>query len=292
MADLPGFRPVVLVILDGFGWRDATADNAIRLADTPHYDALWQHGPRGFLRACGAEMGLPAGQPGDSETGHRNIGAGRVVWKGAPARLADTLGGVIAAAGRTQLRLATAAKFAHVTRFIDGVEAAPLPGEARILATDPATEAARAIAGSRYDFILINLADADLGGHTGDLALAIEGVAAADAALGRIAAAVREAGGALLATSDHGNAELMRDPATGAPHAGHTANDVPVILMAQGDWFFRDGQLCDVAPTVLKLMGLAPSPAMTGRPLLRGNTEGLDPEQRTALELITYVPWD
>jgi bisphosphoglycerate-independent phosphoglycerate mutase (AlkP superfamily) len=292
MVDVPIPRPVVLVILDGFGWRDATADNAIRLADTPQYDALWQHGPRGFLRACGAEVGLPGGQAGDSETGHRNIGAGRIVWKGAPMAAADTLGGVIAASGRRQLRIATAARFRHVTQYVDGAESEPRPGEARIVATDLAVEAVRAIAGGRYDFILINIGDADLAGHTGDLAQAIAAVEAVDATLGRIAEAVRAAGGALLATSDHGNCELMRDPATGGPHAGHTANDVPVLLMAPGDYFFRDGRLADVAPTLLKLMGLAPPPAMTGRPLLRSNLEGWDPQRSGAAAPVPYVAWD
>jgi bisphosphoglycerate-independent phosphoglycerate mutase (AlkP superfamily) len=292
MADPRIMRPVVLVILDGFGWRDATADNAIRLADTPNYDALWQHGPRGFLRACGVEFGLPAGQAGDSEVGHRTIGAGRIVWRGAPERTDGALGWVIARAGRTQIRIATADKFVHVTRLVNGGDGAPLPGEDRVMTARPAAEAVAAITLGLHDFVLVNIPDADLAGHTGDLDLAIEAVEAVDAALGGIADAVRKAGGALLVTSDHGNCELMRDPVTGGGHTGHTANDVPVILMAPGDYFFRDGMLTDVAPTVLKLMGLRPSPEMTGRPLLRGNMEDVDPARRDAPQLVTHVPWD
>jgi bisphosphoglycerate-independent phosphoglycerate mutase (AlkP superfamily) len=267
------FPPVVLVIIDGFGWRDGSRDNAVRLAWMPHYEALWQHGPRGFLRACGAEVGLPAGQVGESEVGHRNIGAGRIVWKDAPADSRNSLGGVIAAAGRSQLRLATAEKLVHVTRYINGGDPAPLPGETRVTTADVVEAAVGAIEGGAYDFILVNIDDADRAGHTGDLALAIRAVEAVDAALGRIARTVRNKGGALLVTSDHGNCETMRDRLTGAPHTGHTANDVPVILMAPGDYFFRDGRLADVAPTVLKLMGLPQPREMTGSSLCRRNTE-------------------
>jgi 2,3-bisphosphoglycerate-independent phosphoglycerate mutase len=273
VTSAPHATPVVLVILDGFGWRDASADNAIRLAFTPEYDALWEHGPRGFLRACGAEVGIAAGQAGDSAVGHRNIGAGRIVWKDAPIDRDTMLGGVIAAAGRTQLRIATAARIDHVTSLVDGGGGAPRHGEQRIIAADLPAEASSAIGSGNYDFVLINLGDADAAGHSGDLALAIMAVEAVDAVLGRIARAVRAAGGALLVTSDHGNCEMMRDPATDRPHTGHTSNDVPVILMAEGDWFFRDGRLADIAPTVLKLMGLRPPPAMTGAALSRRNTE-------------------
>jgi 2,3-bisphosphoglycerate-independent phosphoglycerate mutase len=77
-------RPVMLVILDGWGWRDDPADNAIRQAKTPTFDRLWQHGPHGFLRTCGHDVGLPDGQMGNSEVGHLNIGAGRVVMQDLP----------------------------------------------------------------------------------------------------------------------------------------------------------------------------------------------------------------
>src|SRR5271167_3965645 len=77
-------RPVMLVILDGFGWRDETADNAVRQANTPTFDRLWQTGPHGFLRTSGKDVGLPDGQMGNSEVGHLNIGAGRVVMQDLP----------------------------------------------------------------------------------------------------------------------------------------------------------------------------------------------------------------
>jgi bisphosphoglycerate-independent phosphoglycerate mutase (AlkP superfamily) len=278
---------VVLLILDGIGWRDASADNAVRLAEKPNYDALWEHGPRGFLRARGPEVGLGEGRVGDSEVGHRNIGAGRIVWRDSAADLDNLLGEVIADAGLTQLRLAAEEKFPHVTRFINGGREAPFRGEDRLCCIDVAHDAVRSIEAGRHDFILINIADADIAGHGGDLGAAIAAVEAVDAALGRIARAVRAAGGALLVTSDHGNCELMRDPATGRPHTGHTGNDVPVILMAPGDYFFRDGRLADVAPTVLKLLGVPIPPEMTGRPLLRGNMEGWN--EADARAMVTFV---
>jgi bisphosphoglycerate-independent phosphoglycerate mutase (AlkP superfamily) len=287
MTDPQISATVVLVIIDGFGWRDASKDNAVRLAYTPNYDALWEHGPRGFLRTCGAELGLGPGQVGDSEVSHRNIGAGRLVWKEAWLDRATLLGGVIAASGRTQLRLATPDKIIQVTRFINGGYEAPFPGEVRVMTQDVSAEAVAAIGIGSYDFVLINLGDADVAGHTGDLEQAISAVEAVDAALGKIADAVCATGGALLVTSDHGNCEMMRDPLTGRPHTGHTANDVPVILMAPGDYFFRDGRLADVAPTVLKLMGLPQPAAMTGRSLSRRNTEPPEVWQEHSAERLT-----
>jgi 2,3-bisphosphoglycerate-independent phosphoglycerate mutase len=107
-------------------------------------------------------------------------------------------------------------------------------------------------------------------GHTGSLPAAIRAVETVDAGLGRIAAAVRAAGGALLVTADHGNCELMRDPATGGPHTAHTTNPVPVLLLGGPPGaHLAEGRLADVAPTLLALMGLDQPAEMTGRSLLR-----------------------
>jgi 2,3-bisphosphoglycerate-independent phosphoglycerate mutase len=107
-------------------------------------------------------------------------------------------------------------------------------------------------------------------GHTGSLAAAIKAVETVDGGLGRIAEAVRQAGGALLVTADHGNCELMRDPDTGGPHTSHTTNPVPVLLMGGGHAPLREGRLADVAPTLLELMDLAQPVEMTGVSLLHG----------------------
>lgn len=500
-------RPVMLVILDGFGWRDETADNAVRLARTPSFSQLWQDCPHSFLHPSGRDVGLPDGQMGNSEVGHLNIGAGRVVrqelvriadaiadgsitkvpaltdligrlkasggtchlmglaspggvhahedhavalakvlhaagvptvvhaftdgrdtppqsaaddltrliaalpdgvtigtvsgryfamdrdkrWdrvskaydvlvdaKGGhfadpvavvrdayvhdifdefivPAAIGDykgmqdgdgilcfnfrsdrvreilgallepgfdgfprgrtvrfaaasgmarysdelapylgvlfpqetlgnLLGDVTAAAGRTQLRMAETEKFPHVTYFLNGGREEPFPGEDRIMVPSPkvatydlqpemsepdlAAKAVAAIESAKYDLIVLNFANPDMVGHTGSLKAAIKAVEAADTGLGRIVEAVRRQDGALLVTADHGNCELMKDPATGGPHTAHTTNPVPVVLMGGHADALHEGRLADVAPTLLDLMGLAKPAEMTGSSLI------------------------
>ncbi len=502
-------RPVMLVILDGWGWRDSAADNAVVQADTPAFDGLMQ-GPHAFLRTDGLDVGLPPGQMGNSEVGHLNIGAGRVVMQElprigvaiqdgslarAPAILAlietlrgtggachlmglvspggvhahqdhaaalariladaripvrlhaftdgrDTsprsggqdlarlqaalpagvriatvsgryyamdrdhrwdrveraylavmegrgnsfadadsvmddaysrgvtdefvvpaviggyqgvrdgdallcfnfradrvrellgamldpgftgfarprvvrfaaaagltrysdalaplmqavfapqhmgriLGEVVADAGRRQLRLAETEKYPHVTYFMNGGQEVAYPGEDRIMVPSPKVatydlqpemsapeltdRAVDAIGSGVYDLIMLNFANPDMVGHTGNLLAAMRAVETVDTALGRIVIAVAAAGGALLVTADHGNCELMRDPATGGPHTAHTTNPVPVMLSAMLDGRLaelHDGRLADLAPTLLALMGLPQPAEMTGQSLL------------------------
>ena len=499
-------RPVMLVILDGFGWREEAADNAVRQARKPNFDRLWQSCPHAFLRTSGEDVGLPDGQMGNSEVGHLNIGAGRVVaqelvrigkaaadgslarapaltelirklkssggtchllglmspggvhshqdhavalarvlnqagvktivhaltdgrdtpprsaaddlawlrktlpkevaigtvigryyamdrdkrWdrvakayaalaeaEGArfddpvkavqdayahdvtdefvvpaviggyqgmqdgdgllcfnfradrvreilgallepgfsgfprkrlirfvaaagmtrysdelaphlgtlfpPETLDQLLGQVVAEAGRTQLRTAETEKYPHVTYFLNGGQEKTFPGEDRILVPSPKVatydlqpemsapeltdKAVTAIDSKKYDLIVLNYANPDMVGHTGSLTAAIKAVETVDAGLGRLADSVARQGGALLVTADHGNCELMRDPATDGPHTAHTTNPVPVLLMGGGATALRDGRLADVAPTLLELMGLAQPRQMTGHSL-------------------------
>lgn len=501
-------RPVMLVILDGFGWREESADNAVRLARTPNFTALWQSCPHAFLHTSGRDVGLPGGQMGNSEVGHLNIGAGRVVkqelvrigdavqdgsigalpvfrelistlkarggtchlmglvspggvhshqdhgaalarllheasvpvvvhaftdgrdtppqsatedlerflaalppgvpvgtvvgryfamdrdkrWDrvakayaaiaeakaprfddpvaairdayanrktdefvppavigsyqgmkdgdailcfnfradrvreilaalldpvfGGFARarvirftaavgltrysdalapfmdvlfeaetLENILGGVVAAAGKSQLRLAETEKYPHVTYFLNGGQEVPFPREERILVPSPKVatydlqpemsapeltgKAVTAIDSGKHDLIVLNFANPDMVGHTGSLPAAIKAVEAVDAGLGRIAEAIRRQGGALLVTADHGNCELMKDPETGGPHTAHTTNPVPVLLMGGHAEGIGDGRLADIAPTLLDLMGLAKPQEMTGSSILR-----------------------
>jgi 2,3-bisphosphoglycerate-independent phosphoglycerate mutase len=503
-------RPVMLIVLDGFGWREPAPDNAVWLARKPCFDALWQAGPRAFLRTSGADVGLPDGQMGNSEVGHLNLGAGRVVMQDLPridaaiadgsiatlpalraliaalgrsggachlmglaspggvhshqdhaaalaravtdagirvavhawtdgrdtaprsadaflvdledelppgaaiatvigryfamdrdnrwerveaawramvlaegARAADAvaaieaaygndrsdefvpptvigdyagmrdgdgilcfnfradrvrqmlaalldagfdrfprprvpalasavgmtayadslaasmqvlfppqsmdglLGEVVAAAGRRQLRIAETEKYPHVTYFLNGGREQPYAGEERILVPSPkvatydlqpemsapevARRAVEAIGSGTYDLIVLNFANPDMVGHTGDLAAAVRAVEAVDAGLAGIVGALRAAGGVALVTADHGNAEQMRDPATGGPHTAHTTNVVPAVLVnGPPGARLRDGRLADVAPTLLALMGIPKPPAMTGESLLGG----------------------
>jgi 2,3-bisphosphoglycerate-independent phosphoglycerate mutase len=500
-------RPVMLVILDGFGWREDTADNAVRQARKPNFDRLWQRCPHAFLRTSGLNVGLPEGQMGNSEVGHLNIGAGRVVMQelprisaavqdrsiakapalvefigrlkasqgtchllglispggvhshqdhaaalagilheadvktvvhaftdgrdtpprsgaedierlraalppkatigtvigryyamdrdkrwdrvakayaalaegdGAhfgdpvqavrdaygkdvtdefvppavigdyqgmrdgdgilcfnfradrvreilaallepgfdgfprkrvvqfaaaagmtrysdelasylgvlfpPEKLDHILGQVVAEAGRTQLRTAETEKYPHVTYFLNGGQEVAFPGEDRIMVPSPKVatydlqpemsapeltdKVVAAIDSRKYDLIVLNFANPDMVGHTGSLPAAIKAVETVDGGLGRIAEAVGKQGGALLVTADHGNCELMRDPATGGPHTAHTTNPVPVVLMGGGATALRDGRLADVAPTLLGLMGLKQPQEMTGTSLI------------------------
>src|SRR6266516_6652479 len=475
-------RPVMLVVLDGWGWREEAADNAIRQARTPSFDHLWATCPHAFLHTSGEDVGLPSGQMGNSEVGHLNIGAGRLVlqdlprihaaiaggdierapalkrlierlrqtggschvmglvspggvhshqdhaavlagilaaasvptfvhaftdgrdtppqsagedivrllaalppsvrvatvsgryyamdrdkrWErvakayGAiaqaegphfpdasaviadayahdvsdefvvpavvgdyrgmrdgdgvlcfnfradrvreiltalldptfasfarrrtvriavavgmtqyseqldaflqtifpPQSLAHVLGQVVAEAGRAQLRMAETEKYPHVTYFLNGGEEAQYPGEDRIMVPSPKVatydlqpemsapeltdKAVAAINSGKYDLIVLNYANPDMVGHTGSLPAAISAVETVDSGLGRLAAAVRKSGGALLVTADHGNCELMRDPQTGGPHTAHTTNPVPILLMGGEADSIADGRL-------------------------------------------------
>ena len=199
--------------------------------------------------------------------------------------MADILGEVVSRAGRTQLRMAETEKYPHVTYFLNGGEERPYPGEERIMVPSPKVatydlqpemsapelteKAVEAINTGKYDLIVLNFANPDMVGHTGSLPAAIKAVETVDAGLGRIADAVKAQGGALLVTADHGNCELMKDPATGGPHTAHTTNPVPVFVMgAPAGAQLHEGKLADVAPTLLHLMGLPQPAAMTGRSLL------------------------
>ena len=504
-------RPVMLVVLDGWGWRDDKADNAIRQAKTPNFDRLWNSGPHAFLRTDGREVGLPPGQMGNSEVGHLNIGAGRVVmqdlprigdaiasgeikkspvlnglidalkksggachliglvspggvhshqdhgaalakiltdagvptiahaitdgrdtppqsagedlkrfvaalpasvpiatvigryyamdrdkrwervvkayeaiveaegprfadpqaviadayskkrfdefvipavvgdYRGikdgdgvlcfnfradrvreilgamldqdftgfprkrkvkfasvvgmtqysehldhlmqtifAPQTFVNILGEVVANAKRTQLRMAETEKYPHVTYFLNGGREEPYVGEDRIMVPSPKVatydlqpemsaaeltdKAVGAINSGKYDLIVLNFANPDMVGHTGSLPAAIKAVETVDTCLGRIADAIAKSGGALLATADHGNCEMMRDPETGGPHTSHTTNPVPIVLTGAGNRaLLKEGRLADIAPTLLELMDLPKPPEMTGTSLLRGN---------------------
>ncbi|MGI4794018.1 MAG: 2,3-bisphosphoglycerate-independent phosphoglycerate mutase, partial [Janthinobacterium lividum] len=203
-----------------------------------------------------------------------------------PQTLDDLLGEVVSRAGRRQLRMAETEKYPHVTYFLNGGREAVLPGEDRIMVPSPKVatydlqpemsapeltdKAVEAIGSGTYDLIVLNYANPDMVGHTGSLAAAIKAVEAVDAGLGRIADAIDAQGGVLLATADHGNCEMMRDPETGEPHTAHTLNAVPLVLSGRQNAPLANGRLADLAPTLLALMGLEQPAAMTGRSLLGG----------------------
>jgi 2,3-bisphosphoglycerate-independent phosphoglycerate mutase len=200
-------------------------------------------------------------------------------------RLANVLGEVVAGAGRTQLRTAETEKYAHVTYFLNGGEETRYPGEDRLMVASPKVatydlqpemsapeltdKAVAAIDSGKYDLIVLNYANPDMVGHTGDLSAAIKAVETVDRGLHRLAQAIDNAGGVLVVTADHGNCETMRDPETGAPHTSHTTNPVPFVIMGAGKAKVVQGRLADIAPTLLELMGIPKPPQMTGISLLR-----------------------
>lgn len=198
----------------------------------------------------------------------------------------NVMGKVVSTAHKKQLRIAETEKYAHVTFFFNGGEEAVFPGEERILVPSPKVatydlqpemsapavtdKLVAAIASGQFDFIVVNYANTDMVGHTGDLNAAILAVQAVDACLGRLVAAVRSAGGMMLVTADHGNAEMMVDEDNGGAYTAHTTNPVPIVVV--GDAVpvsgIRNGGLGDVAPTLLDLMGMGQPSEMTGNSLI------------------------
>jgi 2,3-bisphosphoglycerate-independent phosphoglycerate mutase len=211
----------------------------------------------------------------------------------APQEMRHTLGQIVSEAGLKQLRIAETEKYAHVTFFFNGGEETMFPGEERILVPSPKVatydlkpemsafeltdKLVSAIEADAFDLIVVNFANGDMVGHSGILEAAEKAVLAVDKCLGRLRIAVEKRGGVLLITADHGNAEQMVDPVTGQPHTAHTLNKVPFVLV-NGPAAVRklaDGELCDVAPTILELMHLPQPKEMTGHSLLHGSPEAL-----------------
>jgi 2,3-bisphosphoglycerate-independent phosphoglycerate mutase len=510
MATTPRARPVALIVLDGWGYRPATEGNAIALANTPTWDALWSRSSRTLLEASGLRVGLPAGQMGNSEVGHLNLGAGRVVMQdlvristaiadgsfytnpallgacrqvkssggtlhmmgligtggvhaidehlcalveltkrerlervaihafldgrdtmpksalgymqsllgyirkiGSPAKIASVSGRyyamdrdkrwdrtelayraivrgdgpsvtdpldaieqgyesgktdefilpvvvtesgkpvapirdgdsiicfnyrsdrmrqivrslidpdfdgfdvsprprvtvttltnydktfdvpvafeptsmarilaeVLSSRGLSILKTAETEKYPHVTYFFNGGVEQPYPRESRVLVPSPKVATydlkpemnaegvtdslCRGISSGEQDFILCNYANADMVGHSGSIPATITAVETVDRSLAKVLKTAESSGMRLIVTADHGNAEMMVDPATGGPHTAHTTNPVPLVVV---DWerehhLRSGGALCDVAPTILSMLGIEQPPEMSG----------------------------
>ena len=200
-----------------------------------------------------------------------------------PQVLENILGQVVSEAGMTQLRIAETEKYAHVTFFFNGGEERVFPGEDRVLIESPkvatfdmkpemsAYEVTDAVCSriesGKYDLIVLNFANCDMVGHTGVLPAAIQAVEAVDTCLGRVLASLEKMGGAALVTADHGNAEQMVGP-DGTPFTAHTTNEVPLILVGKKAGLKEGGRLCDIAPTLLSMLGLEKPEEMTGQSLL------------------------
>jgi 2,3-bisphosphoglycerate-independent phosphoglycerate mutase len=201
-----------------------------------------------------------------------------------PEKVKNGLGEVLSRLGLRQLRLAETEKYAHVTFFFNGGLEDPFPGEKRLLIPSPKVKTydlkpemsapevteqlVAAIKSGEFDVIICNYANCDMVGHTGNLQAAIRAVETIDQSLGRILEALQTVGGALLVTADHGNVEQMVDPNTGEIYTAHTVNPVPFVSTGREGRLADGGNLADVAPTLLDIMGIPKPAEMTGRSLL------------------------
>ena len=242
----------------------------------PHFDGF----TRGRVPAFAAALGMT--EYSTMLAGHM----GTIFPSEVPKQ---SLGEVIADEGLTQLRIAETEKYAHVTFFLNGGREEEFHGEHRVLipspkvatydlapamsAHDVTDKLADAIESGTFDLIVVNYANGDMVGHSGILPAAIEAAKTIDICLGRLEEAITAAGGSMLVTADHGNCEMMVDPASSQPHTAHTVGKVPVVLVngPKEVTNLNDGRLADLAPTVLDLMGLGQPPVMTGRSLIELN---------------------
>jgi 2,3-bisphosphoglycerate-independent phosphoglycerate mutase len=202
-----------------------------------------------------------------------------------PMVLSKIVAEVLADNGKTMFRTAETEKYAHVTYFFNGGYEPPYKGEERLLV--PSQKVAtydlmpemsapgvtdvlcKAIAARNHDFILCNYANGDMVGHSGVLAAAVKAVETVDTCLARVLPTAEQARATVLVTADHGNCELMIDPATGGPHTAHTTNPVPFLIVSDDrrEQLRPGGSLRDVGPTILQLLGIEPPKEMTGRDL-------------------------
>ncbi len=263
-----GDRPRQLTkafVFDEFPFCDSGDDNSAKGFD---------RGPKlniKFVTMTQYEQGLPV-----------------VVAFNKPEKMPDILGAYIAEKNLQQFRCAETEKYPHVTFFFNDYRDAPFEGEDRQMVPSPrdittydqkpemsALEITdimvERIRSKRDDLIVLNYANGDMVGHTGNLSAAIQAVETVDKCVGRVVKETLTVGGALIVTADHGNCEQMIHPETGGPHTAHTTYDVPLIVV--GDGFTKrtlrsDGRLSDIAPTALDMLGLPKPDAMTGQSLL------------------------
>ena len=201
-----------------------------------------------------------------------------------PQSLKNTIGEYISNKGMTQLRIAETEKYAHVTFFFNGGVEQPYEGEDRILVKSPAVatydlqpemsayevtdKLVAATKTGKYDMIILNYANCDMVGHTGVFEAAVKAVEAVDECVGKVVTAIREMDGVALITADHGNADKMIDT-DGSPFTAHTTNLVPFCVVGYPCELREGGRLADIAPTMLKIMGLPQPAEMTGESIIK-----------------------
>ena len=206
----------------------------------------------------------------------------RVVYK--PQVLKNNLGEYLSSLGLKQLRIAETEKYAHVTYFFNGGIEEPNENEERILIPSPKVltydlkpemsayevtdTVIEKIENGDYHFIVINYANCDMVGHTGNYEATVKAVEAVDRCVGMVVDAVLKKNGVIIITGDHGNAEQMVDPETGGAHTAHTSNEVPFVLIGMGNVSLRNGRLSDIAPTILDIMRISKPAEMSGESLI------------------------
>ncbi len=200
-----------------------------------------------------------------------------------PQSLANTMGEYLAKNGKTQLRIAETEKYAHVTFFFNGGVEKQFDGEDRILVASPKVatydlqpemsavpvcdKVCEAIESGKYDVVILNFANCDMVGHTGVFEAAVKAVETVDACVGRVADSTVKMGGVMLLTADHGNADRMIDT-DGTPFTAHTTNPVPFTVIGMDCKLREGGRLCDIAPTMLKIMGMEQPSEMDGKSII------------------------
>lgn len=205
-----------------------------------------------------------------------------IVYK--PQTYVNTIGEYISSLGMKQLRIAETEKYAHVTFFFNGGVEKPNEGEDRVLIPSPKVatydlkpemsalevkdEVINRVRSEEYDFIVLNFANTDMVGHTGDFNAAVKAIETVDACLGEIVKEINKISGKILITADHGNAEEMTDEETGSKLTAHTTNKVPCIIVGEGNVKLREGILADIAPTLLDIMKVEIPREMTGKSLI------------------------
>ena len=201
-----------------------------------------------------------------------------------PTVLVNTFGEYISKLGLKQLRIAETEKYAHVTFFFNGGNEKQYEGEDRILVPSPKVETydlkpemsayevtknvIEAINSKKYNSIILNYANPDMVGHTGNLDATIKAIETIDKCVGKVVSAINDVNGVLLITADHGNAEQMIDYKTGEPHTAHTTNPVPLILVGDKEAKLKEGRLADLAPTMLDIMDIEKPKEMLGKSLI------------------------
>ena len=259
---------------DGFIFFNFRSDRAREITR-----AICDQGFTDFIRECRPQLASYACMTVYDETFSLPVAFG-------PEELKNILGEVVGKAGMKQLRIAETEKYAHVTFFFNGGNEVPFPGEERILIPSPrevatydkkpemsaplvCDELLRQLDEDKYDFIVLNFANADMVGHTGILEAAVSAIETVDECVGKIVTKVLAKNGRVLITADHGNAESMVDE-NGAPHTAHTTNPVSLILVddLRKNAGLRPGILADIAPTVLGLLGIPQPVEMSGKSLL------------------------